>query len=241
MLERPCGRRKIKEEKIKSFDYYFFDLYFTLIFPKYNEVDIKNEFGILGISSSQWEELAKVGYSNRAIGNITDPLEMIKDIVNLLNIEIEDEKILKILEVRKERYKKANILIKNSIMNTICELHSLGKKLVLVSNADIIDKMYWPENPLSKYFSSSVFSYDVGILKPNKEIYQIAINSVNADINKSVFIGDGGHNELLGAKSLGFQTILTTEIISKTWPDNIQRLSKDADYVISNLSELIDY
>ena len=93
---------------------------------------------------------------------------------------------------------------------------------------------------MSKYFSSSIFSYDVGVLKPNKEIYQIAINSVNADINKSVFIGDGGHNELLGAKSLGFQTILTTEIISKTWPDNIQRLSKDADYVINSLSELIN-
>jgi putative hydrolase of the HAD superfamily len=211
-----------------------------LIFPKYNEIDKKNEFGILGISSSQWEELAKVGYINRASGNITDPLEMIKDIVTSLSIEIEEEKLLQILEVRKERYKKANIFIKKSIMGTIFRLHSLGKKLILVSNADIIDKMYWSENPLSKYFSSSVFSYDVGILKPNKEIYQIALNSVNADINRSVFIGDGGHNELLGAKSLGFQTILTTEIISKTWPDNIQGLSKDADYVINSLSELIE-
>ena len=140
MLERPCGRRKIKEEKIETFDYYFFDLYFTLIFPKYNEVDIENEFGILGISSSKWEELAKLGYSNRAIGNITDPLEMIKDIVNLHNIKIEDEIILKILEVRKERYKKANILINKSIMDTICELYSLGKKLVLLVTLTLLIK-----------------------------------------------------------------------------------------------------
>lgn len=220
--------------KIKDYKYYFFDLYFTLIQLKYDEEYEKNEFGLLGIDQIEWDKCAGSVYHNRAIGNVKTPFEMVKEIVKLIDVNITDDKILEITKIRQIRYKKANYEIKNSIYQTIKTLSNNGKKLFIISNADIIDKMYWPENPLFPYFDKSIFSYDVGFVKPDAEIYKIALQDSKADINKSVFIGDGGHNELLGAKKAGFDTILTTEIITETWPDKILSLAKEADYVINN-------
>ena len=45
-----------------------------------------------------------------------------------------------------------------------------GIKLCLISNADIIDKMYWLDSPIAKYFDEAVFSCDVVYVKPNSRI-----------------------------------------------------------------------
>jgi putative hydrolase of the HAD superfamily len=53
-----------------------------------------------------------------------------------------------------------------------------------------------------------------------------------------VFVGDGGHDELAGAKAAGLDTVLTTELIADLWPESIPKLAMGADYVVGSLSEL---
>jgi putative hydrolase of the HAD superfamily len=55
----------------------------------------------------------------------------------------------------------------------------------------------------------------------------------------SVFIGDGGSNELYGAKQIGLSTIMITGLIKEIWPDKIEAIKTYADYVIENIDELI--
>jgi putative hydrolase of the HAD superfamily len=84
------------------------------------------------------------------------------------------------------------------------------------------------------------FSYQVGSVKPEPEIYRLALNSLNVSPEDSIFVGDGGSNELFGAKNVGFTTVMTTEIIGQLWPDKIQERRKHTDYVIDHFDLLTE-
>ena len=79
-------------------------------------------------------------------------------------------------------------------------------------------------------FDTVIFSYVTGYVKPEPEIYQIALDSLGVTAEESIFVGDGGSDEIRGAKEVGFTTVMTTEIISKLWPEKIDARAKYADY-----------
>ena len=54
-----------------------------------------------------------------------------------------------------------------------------------------------------------------------------------------VFVGDGGSNELEGAKRLGIASVLVTGIIEEIWPEKIAERRRYADSVIADLDELL--
>ena len=88
-------------------------------------------------------------------------------------------------------------------------LHQKDIKLCLISNADIIDRAYWTMSPLACIFDEAIFSCDIGILKPDKKIYDYAMRCLNVKSNESIFIGDGGSDELNGAKRAEMKTVFT--------------------------------
>ena len=68
---------------------------------------------------------------------------------------------------------------------------------------------------LNDLFDDTIFSYEVGCLKPQNEIYEIALKKMNTIPQKCIFVGDGGSDELKGAKELGMKTILTGYLLEK--------------------------
>ena len=141
-----------------------FDLFFTLIVPKYFKNTEENEFSILGIDSTEWERLATKTYKERALGKIRDPYEMIALI--LQDLSISKEIIVKVTNARLRRYRQCMMKIDKDNIDTLSELKLQGHKIVAVSNVDIIDIMYWKDSVIYQYFDDSIFSYDVGIMKP---------------------------------------------------------------------------
>lgn len=121
----------------------------------------------------------------------------------------------------------------------IRELKLQGKKIGLISNADAVEVKGWFVSPISRLFDSVVFSYAVGYVKPEPDIYRIALDALGVSAERSVFVGDGGSNELIGARKLGFTTILTTEIIRDLWPERIPERLPYADFVIDRFEQLI--
>jgi putative hydrolase of the HAD superfamily len=111
--------------------------------------------------------------------------------------------------------------------------------LILLSNADVMEKRGWNESPFAPYFTNALFSCDIGYIKPEVEAYRTALKLSAPDADNVVFVGDGGSNELQGAKSCGFTTIMTTEIIGELWPELIPVRKIFADFVIGSLTELI--
>jgi putative hydrolase of the HAD superfamily len=215
----------------------FFDLFFTLITPKYNNG--RNENDVLGISIEQWEEYAEDNdlYLERAIGKEKDPQKIIERIIEKSEIKASDNQIKEILELRKNRFKKSLTDVDYKVLEVLSDIKKIGKRLCLISNADVIDVMYWKQSPLSNLFDDAVFSYEVGYLKPQSEIYRIGLNKMNTIPEKSVFIGDGGSDELRGAKKLGMKTILSGYFLEKERKD--QAIINFADYSVKDFRDIL--
>ena len=77
------------------------------------------------------------------------------------------------------------------------------------------------------------------MLKPDSGIYEFAMNSIGVKPEDSLFVGDGGFEELFGAKHVGMKTVFTEYLDKK---DNKRRkvLMEEADYYIDRFRGLLE-
>ena len=87
------------------------------------------------------------------------------------------------------------------------ELKAKGYRLFLLSNASYRQHEYWPEIPGSEYFDDTLISADVKLVKPQPEIYLMALHKFNAKPEESVFIDDATNN-VEGAVYCGMEGIV---------------------------------
>ena len=215
----------------------FFDLFFTLVSPSYKESD--NEYDLLNISVEEWEAIAEdsESYIQRATGVVNDEMQIIDEIITKGNFKVNAYVKNEILNRRIERMRSALVNVDATILETLVKLKNVGQKLCVVSNCDVIDVKHWKESPLSSVFDEIIFSCNVGYVKPNPKIYEIALSQMTSIPQKSYFIGDGGSDELQGAKKVGMTTVLT-EYLAKSEPIKREELLRYADYHIDDFRHL---
>lgn len=81
------------------------------------------------------------------------------------------------------------------------------------------------------YFDHIILSEDIGIPKPNKEIFDFALNSVHCQVQESIMIGDNPIADIQGADACGFDTIYYD------WTDS-NRTPTEPTYHIHDLLEI---
>lgn len=217
----------------------FFDLFFTLIYPHYSSTN--NEFDILNITKEEWEEHAEnpILYKERALGKVMSEEDIINKILKTFENEKYYEQCERVLDSRLSRMRAAIDNVNDDIIFTLSELRKRNIKLCLISNADVIDCKYWNQSVLSTYFDKSIFSCNVGILKPDVNIYKLAMNQMGVKASESIFVGDGGSNEIFGAKQVGMTTVFT-EYLEKKEENKRKYILPYTDYVINQFNQLLD-
>ncbi len=81
-------------------------------------------------------------------------------------------------------------------------------KLGVISNAMSGARNFLEtEAGIADVFEAITYSYEVGVMKPDRRIFQAALDSLSVDASESVFIDDFQHN-VEGAESIGMQAIL---------------------------------
>jgi putative hydrolase of the HAD superfamily len=156
----------------------------------------------------------------------------------LRGLDIGGDLLRQATDARLERIRRALMGVEAKNLALLKNLRDRGFKTALVSNADAADVYHWKETPLSSVFDTAIFSYDVGFLKPDPRIFQLALDRLGCTPDRSFFVGDGGHEELRGAKETGMSAILTTEYITHAWPERIPALRKDADHEVERLEDI---
>ena len=217
-----------------------FDLFYTLINTRDNEEEKIHESDLIAVERELWTKVCDLQVFERSIGTAGKPFDIIKKAVHVLDPNADDEFINSILSARVERIRRTLIDVNTSNIKVLYRLKEMGFKLCLISNADVIDIIPWDESPLRDIFDEVIFSCDVGVAKPNRQIYEVAMNRLDVVSNNCIFVGDGGSSELKGAKEVGIDTILTTQYRGLFWPDTIKNIRQYADYEISDLSQLLD-
>jgi len=70
------------------------------------------------------------------------------------------------------------------------------------------------ETPLAAYFDTAIFSCECGYKKPDTAIYEHALRSLSSAAQQTLFVGDGGSREFLGAREAGMHTVLNRQFLS---------------------------
>jgi len=225
---------------LKDFDAIIFDLFHTLTSVESTNAPGRATSEILGVSRKDWNDQLLIYSEDRLRGKIRDPFEIIKKMAHAINPKISEETIKETVNSRINRFKHALENIEPLTIDTLEKLRAIGKLIGLISNVDVTEIITWDNSPLKKYFDSVIFSCNVGYIKPEKEIYEICSNYLNVSPHKCLYVGDGGSDELRGAKEIGMTTVLVIRIIKYIWPEKIIERRKFADYEIDGLNELLD-
>ena len=102
-------------------------------------------------------------------------------------------------------------------------------RLGLISNnavAEQFDKLRTLN--IAHYFEAIVISEDVGVTKPDKRIFEIALERLGAKPDETVMVGDSLHADIRGARNAG---------IAAVWLNRATREKKDQSPASARLSE----
>ncbi|MBS4199240.1 HAD family hydrolase [Bacillus sp. FJAT-49732] len=183
----------------------FFDLYETLI-TEWENGKKKAEFhpaNILGIDQaifkSEWSKRKEL----RMDGSFPDAKSCLVDMFQALDKPINMDDIHTVIENRINAKTIPFQSIDKEIIRTIMQIKEMGIKVGLISNCAPEEVKAWEHSPLAILFDTVIFSYEVKCAKPRKKIYNTACANLNVLPEHSLFIGDGGSNELYGAREAG--------------------------------------
>ena len=87
----------------------------------------------------------------------------------------------------------------------IRELRARNIRLGVISNCFAEGVHAWSTWPLAREFECRVFSCEAGLANPDPEIYKKALRELDVDAATTVYVGDGGDDELAGAERAGLR------------------------------------
>ena len=216
-----------------------FDLFHTLVEVKPEAGNGRYTPDILGIDRVRWNEEIWSDTSDRVLGRDKDPLSIIRKIAHKIDPTVSEDRIAEAAESRRKRFAMALEQVNPDTVNTVARLKKMGLRIGLVSNADVTEVSAWPRSPLAPHFDSAVFSCHVGMKKPDQGIYEHALSELGVKASDALFVGDGGSDELKGARSVGLTTVMMAGIIRKTDPQLVADRSPYADFTIETIAGLL--
>jgi putative hydrolase of the HAD superfamily len=125
------------------------------------------------------------------------------------------------------------------ILDALDRLRAAGIRTGLVSDAAADDVESWDRSPLVARLDVAVFSYQVGVRKPDARIYRLALDALGTNPTEALFVGDGGSNEHRGARDLGMRTVLVTRLASHWTPEVLDARRPYADLELPDVPALL--
>jgi putative hydrolase of the HAD superfamily len=196
---------------------------------------------ILGVSSSDWQHLYyDADILGRCLGHVQDGVEAMRRVAHFLDPSIDEAKIIAAVESRRRRFETAMVDIESEMLGAMDRLRHAGVRTALVSDAGADDVESWDRSPLRERFDAIIFSYQLGIRKPDARIYRHALDAVGVRPDEALFVGDGGSDEHRGARAVGIRPVLVTRLLATWWPDRIAERRPHADWEFEDVPAFVD-
>lgn len=159
-------------------------------------------------------------YINERVGKNFDTVEIYFLILDALSVDLE--------KIEMEQFdifynltedllmKHKPLLLDENLPKILKELQNEGKTMNILSNTAFIKgkslKKIMQHYELDNLFSFQIYSDEVGVSKPNTQIYQLAYNEIikiNSIEKKDIIhVGDNVNSDYDGAKKFGFDAHL---------------------------------
>jgi putative hydrolase of the HAD superfamily len=219
-----------------------FDLFHTLVCvpppAAAGEVPVPE---ILGVPAAEWQRrYYDDDVLGRCLGRVVDGVEAMRMVTHSIDPTVPEERILAAAESRRRRFEKGLMGIEDAMLVALDRLRGAGIRTALVSDAGADDVESWQRSPLRERLDAAVFSYQLGVRKPDPRIYERALDSIDTRSSDAIFVGDGGSDEHRGARAVGMKTVLVTRLASLWWPKTIAARRAHVDWEFEDVPAFVE-
>ena len=184
-----------------------FDLFETLItewgHKKYTKGEICADLGMeRAVFDAFWEKKARDRYT----GGISFE-DALLDVCRGCGKQIDPETLAGIVEKRIRTKSACYAYVHPDVPRLLKTIRDMGLRTAVVSNCSSEEVSGFRESALYKSFDAVVLSYEVHMMKPDPRIFAAVSKWLGVDARDCVFVGDGGSNELAGARNAGMKAI----------------------------------
>jgi putative hydrolase of the HAD superfamily len=224
-----------------------FDLFHTIVDPEdfrprdHNRAEQVAK--LLRVDATKFSSYWSKTLSTRNTTSSVTPIHLVEQFLAKEGLT-RDKELLAKVDYELGRFQDMALL--NPRLEVVSALRSLrdqGLKLGLLSNCDSREVRQWPNSPIAPLFHSACFSYHIGVVKPGLRAYHTVLERLGEIGQRTVYVGDGGSNELQGAKAAGIKlTVFMEGFVASNGlrtPEEIQEFRKVADVTIHALEELV--
>jgi putative hydrolase of the HAD superfamily len=194
----------------------------------------------LGVDATAFTALWRQLRARRMTGDIEDFPSAVRAICHRLGHTPNDAMLTQLHQERQTAKARPFTHLAADVVTMVTRLHALSIKLGVLSNAAWEDVRAWDTCAFAPFFDTVVFSYQVGLMKPDPRVYALACDRLGVAPAQTLFVGDGGSDELVGAATAGltaywarwFFVQWPSEKRSPTWRERASRfpaLSRPAD------------
>jgi HAD superfamily hydrolase (TIGR01549 family) len=206
--------------------YLLFDAGGTLVFPDFNLVSSTvSNFGIQVTPDQLFDIHCKlilaIDDRARQKDHLSDPFP--KGYAHaLLSAYVRDQNTLDKIVLALKKYNQERNLWTSTypwVYETLEKLKNQGYRMSMISNADGRVEQILKELNLLHYFERVFDSTIVGLSKPDKKFFELALSELNLTPNESIYIGDTFFYDVWGANAAGLGCIhLDPNDLYRDWP-----------------------
>ena len=228
---------------MKRYRAVIFDLYGTLIdelmHPEANRriYDRKRDemADILGVDRKEFSREWSKASHQRMTGGLPSTGATLRYICGRLGVEPDKDRIAAAAEMRLE-YSRRSLVPRQGALETLATLRDRGYRVGLISNCTEEVSRLWESTPFAPLFDHVILSFDVGLAKPDRRIYELATKRLGVAANECLYVGDGNDGELTGAERVG----MTAVLMRAPYDQEDGRRESWTEKRISRIAEVLD-
>lgn len=146
-----------------------------------------------------------------------------------------DLETAKLLGVELTKWHKEDEILYGDASKCLAVLSS-RYKIGIIANQSLGTKERLEQHGVLQYIDLVIASAEEGVAKPDKKIFEIALEKGNCKPDNAVMVGDRIDNDIIPAKLLGMHTIWIKQGFGQYW--NITEDVEKADYVVHSLMDI---
>lgn len=131
----------------------------------------------------------------------------LKQTFDRLKINVTDSEIDRLSIDYIEHLPNHNHLLEGTI-EVLEYLHPRYKLHIITNGFKEVQHKKMASSGILKYFHTITTSEDVGVKKPNRQIFEVALKNAAALVGESIMIGDNLEADIIGAQDFGMPAIL---------------------------------
>ncbi len=184
-----------------------FDLFETLItewgHEKYTKRKISEDLHLdYELFNQYWEENAYGRYQGQICFE-----ESIRYVCQKCGVMLSPDQLAYATNRRKSTKAACFDYMDSDVIKLLKELKARGLRLAMLSNCSSEEVTTIRQSCLYSFFDVLVLSYEVGLSKPDPLIYRKVLEDLHLMADECLFVGDGGSNELEGARTAGITAV----------------------------------